>query len=53
MPEFEPVLLRRSLKKADPFLDAYRADGGYRAIAKALNDMTPPHASGVVAHKTR
>src|SRR5271156_3588148 len=41
MAEFEPVLLRRIAKKADPGLDAYRADGGYQALAKSLNDMTP------------
>src|ERR687892_26961 len=35
MPDFEPVLLRRILKQADPSLDAYRADGGYRALPKA------------------
>jgi len=41
MAEFEPVLLRRILKKGSPSLEAYRADGGYRALTKALNDMTP------------
>src|SRR3954464_9140498 len=41
MPEFEPVLLRRVLNKASPLLDAYRADGGYRALTKALNEMSP------------
>ena len=41
MAEFEPVLLRRIAKKARPWLDAYRADGGYRALQKALNEMTP------------
>jgi NADH-quinone oxidoreductase subunit F len=41
MADFEPVLLRRILKKASPSLDAYRADGGYRALQKALNEMTP------------
>src|SRR4051812_11101586 len=41
MAEFEPVLLRRINKKASPWLDAYRADGGYRALTKALNEMTP------------
>ena len=41
MADFEPVLLRRVLKKASPSLDAYRADGGYRALAKALSEMTP------------
>src|SRR5487761_1876940 len=41
MAEFEPVLLRRIAKKASPWLDAYRADGGYRALHKALHEMTP------------
>jgi NADH-quinone oxidoreductase subunit F len=41
MADFEPVLLRRILMKASPWLDAYRADGGYRALARALNEMTP------------
>jgi NADH-quinone oxidoreductase subunit F len=41
MPDFEPVLLRRIQKKASPALDAYRADGGYRALTKALNEMSP------------
>jgi NADH-quinone oxidoreductase subunit F len=41
MAEFEPVLLRRIQKKADVGLDAYRADGGYRALTKALNEMAP------------
>ena len=41
MPDFEPVLLKRINAKAGPWLDAYRADGGYLAIAKALFEMTP------------
>lgn len=41
MADFEPVLLRRIAKKASPWLDAYRADGGYRALHKALHEMTP------------
>ena len=41
MADFEPVLLKRISKKASPSLDAYRADGGYRALTKALNEMTP------------
>ena len=45
MPEFEPVLLRRILKNADVSLEAYRADGGYRALAKALNEMAPPQVT--------
>jgi NADH-quinone oxidoreductase subunit F len=41
MAEFEPVLLRRISKKASPWLDAYRADGGYRALQKAVHEMSP------------
>src|SRR5262252_5315548 len=41
MAEFEPVLLRRIAKKASPWLDAYRADGGYNALQKAVHEMTP------------
>jgi NADH-quinone oxidoreductase subunit F len=48
MAEFEPVLLRRILKKASPSLDAYRADGGYRALEKALNEMQPPQVVDIV-----
>src|SRR5919109_1345287 len=48
MPEFEPVLLRRILKEASPALDAYRADGGYRALAKAVNEMTREQVVQVV-----
>ena len=40
MADFEPVLLRRINKKASPSLDAYRADGGYRALEKAVREMT-------------
>jgi NADH-quinone oxidoreductase subunit F len=48
MPDFEPVLLRRTSKKASPWLDAYRADGGYRAVTKALNEMTPAQVADTV-----
>src|SRR5262249_19068845 len=48
MPDFEPVLLRRILQKASPSLDAYRADGGYRALAKALHEMTPADVAKAV-----
>jgi NADH-quinone oxidoreductase subunit F len=41
MPEFEPVLLHRILQKASPSLDAYRGDAGYRALDKAVHEMTP------------
>jgi NADH-quinone oxidoreductase subunit F len=46
--EFEPVLLRRILKNADAALEAYRADGGYRALAKALNEMAPAQVTDTV-----
>src|SRR5687767_10665930 len=48
MPDFEPVLLRRVLKKADVSLDAYRADGGYRAVQKAVGEMTREQVVNVV-----
>src|SRR5438132_6168555 len=48
MADFEPVLLRRVLKQASPLLDAYRADGGYRALQKALNEMTPAQVTDAV-----
>src|SRR5438445_1751106 len=39
--DFEPVLLRRVGKPDSQSLAGYRADGGYRALAKAVNEMTP------------
>src|SRR5947199_6446560 len=48
MADFEPVLLRRILKKASPSLDAYRADGGYQALQKAVNEMAPAQVIDVV-----
>src|SRR5262249_29618257 len=48
MPEFEPVLLRRIVRNASPALDAYRADGGYRALEKAVTQMTPAQVTDVV-----
>jgi NADH-quinone oxidoreductase subunit F len=48
MAQFEPVLLRRILQKAAPGLDAYRADGGYRALQKAVSEMTPEQVVDMV-----
>src|SRR5438105_3103011 len=48
MPDFQPVLLRRILAKADVALDAYRQDGGYRALTKALTEMTPVQVTDTV-----
>src|SRR5437016_6343563 len=41
MPEFEPVLLRRVGRPDSQSLASYRADGGYRALSKAVNEMAP------------
>ena len=41
MADFEPVLLRRVGKPNSAALDGYRSDGGYRALQKALNEMSP------------
>jgi NADH-quinone oxidoreductase subunit F len=48
MAEFEPVLLRRVGKPGSQSLETYRADGGYRALAKALNEMAPAQVVQVV-----
>src|SRR5437764_14801452 len=48
MADFEPVLLRRILKKADVGIDAYRADGGYQALHKAVQEMSPAQVVGEV-----
>src|ERR1700756_4963009 len=48
MAEFEPVLLRRLGKPNSQSIDSYRADGGYRALTKALNEMTPAQVAEVV-----
>jgi NADH-quinone oxidoreductase subunit F len=48
MPDFEPVLLRRIFRNADASLEAYRADGGYRALGKALGSMTPGQVTETV-----
>jgi NADH-quinone oxidoreductase subunit F len=48
MPAFEPVLLRRLGKANSQALETYRADGGYRALAKALGEMSPAQVVDVV-----
>src|SRR5438270_8975789 len=48
MSEFEPVLLRRVGKPDSQSLESYRADGGYRALAKALNEMSPAQVTDTV-----
>src|ERR1700741_1702874 len=48
MAEFEPVLLRRILKKADVGLEAYRRDGGYRAFSRAVKEMSPAQVIDIV-----
>jgi NADH-quinone oxidoreductase subunit F len=48
MPEFEPVLLRRISQGASPWLEAYRGDGGYRALTRAAHEMTPAQVVEIV-----
>src|SRR6476646_8700975 len=48
MAEFEPVLLRRVGKPHSQFLESYRADGGYRALTKALHEMSPAQVTDTV-----
>src|SRR4051812_21211390 len=48
MPDFEPILLRRLGKPDSQSLASYRADGGYRALTKALNEMTPAQVTDAV-----
>jgi NADH-quinone oxidoreductase subunit F len=48
MPEFEPVLLKRIDKSDSASLTSYRADGGYQALEKALNSMTPDQVTEAV-----
>ncbi len=48
MAEFEPVLLRRVGKPSIQSLESYRADGGFRALAKALNEMSPAQVTDTV-----
>src|SRR5438874_9364935 len=48
MPDFEPVLLRRVGKPDSQSLASYRADGGYRALTRAVNEMTPAQVADTV-----
>jgi NADH-quinone oxidoreductase subunit F len=41
MAAFEPVLLGRIQRQASPWLEAYRADGGYQALERALRTLQP------------
>src|SRR5262249_6781336 len=47
MADFEPVLLRRVGKNAQG-LAAYEADGGYRALRKAIWEMSPEQVTDAV-----
>lgn len=48
MAEFEPVLLRRVGKPDSQSLASYQADGGYRALTKAVREMKPADVVAVV-----
>jgi NADH-quinone oxidoreductase subunit F len=46
MADFEPVLTRRAGRPLD--LNSYRADGGYRTLEKALNELQPAQVGDMV-----
>jgi len=48
MPEYEPVLLRRAGKPNSQSIETYLADGGYRALEKAVTTMTPEQVTDTV-----
>lgn len=48
MPPFEPVLLRRVGKPNSQSIDTYKADGGYRALEKAVKAMTPEQVTDLI-----
>jgi NADH-quinone oxidoreductase subunit F len=48
MADFEPVLLRRVGKPNSQSLQSYRDDGGYRALARALHEMSPAQVTAAV-----
>ncbi len=48
MPDYEPVLLRRVGKPDSQSIGSYIADGGYRAIEKAVTSMTPEEVVNAV-----
>src|SRR5262245_25728872 len=48
MPEYEPVLLRRIGKADSTSLAGYEADGGYKALRKAVTTMTQEQVVDVV-----
>src|SRR6478752_2087132 len=46
MSKFEPVLLRRAGKPLD--IQSYRADGGYKTLEKAVNELQPSQVIDMV-----
>jgi len=48
MAEFQPVLLRRINQPDSTTLESYRADGGYRALTRAVEDMSPAQVIDIV-----
>src|SRR3954451_21122586 len=48
MADSEPVLLRRVGKPNSQSLQSYRDDGGYRALTKALDEMSPAQVTDAV-----
>jgi NADH-quinone oxidoreductase subunit F len=48
MAEFQPVLLRRIDQANSATLESYRADGGYRALTRAVQEMSPAQVIDIV-----
>ncbi|MFN4261376.1 MAG: NADH-quinone oxidoreductase subunit NuoF [Gemmataceae bacterium] len=48
MPDFEPVLTKRFGTPNSQSIDTYKADGGYRALEKAVHEMTREQVVEVV-----
>jgi NADH-quinone oxidoreductase subunit F len=48
MAEFHPVLLRRIHQPNSTTLESYRADGGYRALSRAVEEMSPAQVIDIV-----
>ena len=46
MPTFEPTLTRRAGRPVD--IASYRADGGYRTLERAVNELQPAQVTDMV-----
>lgn len=48
MPDYQPVLLANVTKDQSHTLAVYQASGGYRALRRAIQEMSPADVSEVV-----